>query len=297
MNILVSGASGLIGSTLVPYLQDKGHSIVRLTRNEQDDVYWNPEKGIIQLPENKRFEAVIHLAGENIAEGRWNARKMKRIRSSRIEGTNILVGTITSLDPKPKVMLSASGIGIYGNQGKRILTEADPEGEGFLIDVSREWEAATRPAQEAGIRVAHMRIAPVLSKHGGMLKRMLPVFKLGLGTSLGSGKQYMSWITIDDTVRAIDHLLGNDSLIGPVNLCSPNPVTNHDFTKILGQVLHRPAIFNMPQLVLKIMFGEIADQELVSSTRAVPEKLTNTGFKFNYPELEEGLRHLLAESH
>ncbi|MDY6911548.1 MAG: TIGR01777 family oxidoreductase, partial [Chloroflexota bacterium] len=227
MNILISGASGLIGSALVPYLQKEGHHIVKLTRNEQSAIFWDPEQGHIQLRESDSFEAVIHLAGENIADGRWNARKKERIRSSRIEGTTLLARTIAALERKPRVMLSASGIGIYGHQAERMLTEADPPGEGFLIDVSREWESATHPAQEAGIRVVHMRIAPVLSLKGGMLKRMVPFFKLGTGASLGTGKQYMSWIIMDDVVRAIDYLLNDESLQGPVNLCTPNPVTNN----------------------------------------------------------------------
>lgn len=295
MNILISGASGLIGSALVPYLQNKGHHIVKLTRDEQNGVFWNPEQCIIQLPEKVCFEAVIHMAGDNIADGRWNTQKKQRIRSSRIDGTTLLSQTIATLDPKPKVMLSASGIGIYGNHGERVLTESDPPGEGFLIDVSREWEAATHSAEDAGIRVAHMRIAPVLTRDGSILKQMLPVFKLGLGASLGTGKQYMSWILIDDIVRAIDYLLNNASFKGPVNLCTPNPVTNQEFTKTLGRVLHRPAILKIPQPILKIVFGEIADQELVSSTRGMPEKLINSGFEFRYPEIEEGLNHLLTE--
>jgi uncharacterized protein (TIGR01777 family) len=298
VKILVTGASGLIGSALIPYLKKNGHLVTMLVRDRRIavDAYWNPEEGIIQLPENDHFDAVIHLAGENIADGRWNDKKKQRIRFSRINGTILLTKKIAILEPKPKVMLSASGIGIYGNQGERILTESDPPGDGFLVDVSQKWESATYFAEQAHIRVVHLRIAPVLSRYGGILKRMLPFFKLGLGASLGSGKQYMSWIVIDDIIRVIDYLLHSEYCEGPVNICTPNPVTNRELTKKLGWVLHRPALLKIPQLVLKIIFGEIADQELVSSTRAIPAKLNHAGFEFRYPELEGALNYLFESN-
>ena len=297
MNILITGASGLIGTELTPYLQKQGHQVMKLTRNQTDDMYWRPEENIIHLPVDMHIDTVIHLAGENIAEGRWNKQKKQRIRSSRVEATALLARTISALEPKPKIMLSASGIGFYGDRGDRIITESDPAGVGFLADVSREWEAATRAAETTGIRVVHMRIAPVLSPNGGMLKRMLPAFRLGLGATLGSGKQYMSWITIDDVVRAMDFLLQTETLEGPVNLCTPHPVSNREFTKTLGRILHRPAVFRIPHPILKILFGELADKELVASSRAIPDRLIKSGFKFEYPELEKGLHHLLGKSY
>jgi uncharacterized protein (TIGR01777 family) len=297
MNILISGASGLIGSTLVPHLEEEGHNILKLTRNEkqQDCIVWNPAQGILNLPSSTTIDAVIHLAGENIAEGRWTRRKKERIRSSRIDGTNLISRRIAELDVKPKVMLSASGIGFYGSQGDKILTEADPPGDGFLVSVSRDWEGATSPAEEAGIRVIHMRIGPVLTPKGGALKRMLPSFRFGFGASMGSGRQYMSWILIDDVVSAIGFLLVHDELSGPVNLCSPDPVNNREFARTLAKVLKRPATLRIPTAVLKILFGDLSS-ELLSSTRALPDRLLSAGFEFRYPKLDTGLRHLLSKS-
>lgn len=296
MNILMTGASGFIGSYLVPYLQAGGHTVTALPRmrKEGTGAFWDPEKGIIELPAEQEAEGVIHLAGENIATGRWTGAKKERIRRSRVDATLLLSREIARLDSRPRVLLSASGIGIYGDQGERVLTEDDPPGQGFLVDVCREWEAATRPAQEAGLRVVHMRIAPVLALDGGMLARMLPLFRLGLGASLGPSTQYMSWILIDDILRAIDFLLSEESLEGPVNLCAPDPVTSRDFTRALGRALHRPATFRIPSPLLRIMFGQIADEELLSSTRAVPRRLLNTGFDFDHPLIEEGLKYLLG---
>jgi len=297
MNILISGASGLIGSALIPYLQDRGHNILRLTRNEkqQDGIFWDPIQGVFNLPSSTSVDAVVHLAGENIAEGRWTRRKKDRIRSSRIDGTDLISRRIAELDVMPKVMLSASGIGIYGSRGDSILTEVDSPGDGFLVDVSRHWERATYPAEVAGIRVVHMRIAPVLSTKGGALKRMLPYFRYGVGATLGSGGQYMSWILIDDMVNAMDFLLNHDALAGPVNICSPNPLTNREFTRTLGRALKRPAVFRIPAFVLKVLYGELSS-ELLSSTRALPDRLLQAGFEFSYPKLDDGLHHLLKES-
>lgn len=296
MNILISGASGLIGSALVPQLENHGHNILKLTRNKklQDSIVWDPAQGILNLPTSPTIDAVIHLAGENIAEGRWTKKKKERILSSRIDGTSLISQRLAALGVKPKVMLSASGIGFYGSQGDKVLTEADYAGEGFLVDVSRDWEASTLPAQEAGIRVVHMRIGPVLSTEGGALKRMLPSFRFGLGATLGSGRQYMSWILIDDIVRAMDFLLVHDGLSGPVNLCSPHPVTNREFTRTLAKALKRPALFRVPAVVLRILFGELS-VELLSSTKALPDRLLKEGFQFSYPELDRGLNHLLSK--
>jgi len=297
VNILISGASGLIGSALVFYLRAQNHRILTLTRNKThpDDIFWSPSQGMLALPRSSKIDAVINLAGENIAEGRWNKLKKKRIRSSRIDGTALISRTIAALDEPPQVLLSASGIGFYGNRGEQLLIEDDAPGQGFLVDVSREWEATTSPAEEAGIRVACLRIGVVLSPQGGILKRMLPYFKAGIGASLGTGRQYMSWIVIDDLVEAVAFLLNHDALRGPVNVCSPNPATNWEFTKILAEVLGRPAFFRIPAPVLKVLFGELSG-ELLSSTRAIPNCLLSAGFEFRYPKLAAGLHHLLDDS-
>ncbi len=295
MNILVTGASGLIGSALLPYLLNKGHSVIKLEREKSpvSGLFWDPGNNIIELRNNKSFDAVIHLAGENVGDGRWTKKKKERIVSSRINGTSLISETIARLDPKPKIMLSASGIGFYGDQGNRIITENDSAGKGFLSDVCLKWEAATKPAKEAGIRVVYLRIAPVLSLKGGIIKKLLPVFKLGCGASMGPGTQYLSWIVMSDLMDAVDFILHNNTIEGPVNLCTPNPVTNFQFAKTLGRVVSRPVIFNLPSTVLKTIFGEMAKEELLFSTRAVPDRLINSNFEFTFPEVEKGLRNIL----
>lgn len=294
MKLLISGASGLIGSALVPYLESRGHECVRLVRDRaKEGVFWDPPRGVIELPADMHIDAVINLSGENIADGRWTKEKKSKILSSRTDSTMLLARTAAGMNPRPKAFLSASGIGYYGDCRDIILTEDSPEGTGFLADVSWDWEVAATPAQEAGIRVAYLRISPVLSQEGGMLRRLLPLFRFGLGAALGSGRQYMSWIAIDDLVAAIDHILRTESLAGPVNMCSPNPVTNREFTRALNRVLKRPTLFQVPSFVLKAMLGEMADEELLYSTRAVPQKLVESGFEFRYPAIEEALRYIL----
>jgi len=294
MKILISGASGLIGSALVPYLESQGHTAVRLVRDRsKQGVFWDPPAGIIELPPDVDIEAVINLSGENIAEGRWTKRRKESILSSRIDTTSLLARTVAEQNPGPKAFISASGIGLYGNSGDVIINEDSPKGDGFLAGVSRDWEACALPAQQAGIRVVYLRISPVLSSEGGMLRRLLPLFRFGMGAAMGSGNQYISWIAIDDFVAAIEHILRTESLSGPVNMCSPNPVTNREFTKALNRVLKRPTLLRIPAFVLKAAFGEMADEELLYSTRAVPQKLTDSGFEFEHPQIEEALRHLL----
>ncbi|MFH2044138.1 MAG: TIGR01777 family oxidoreductase [Pseudomonadota bacterium] len=295
MDILITGASGFIGSALLPYLSAKGHRIFKLERGKKPEsgLYWDIENNIIELPDKISFNAVIHLAGENVGDSRWTAKKKERILSSRIEGTHLISKTIASLDPKPQVMLSSSGIGIYGDQGKQIVTEATSPGKGFLADVCKKWEAETQLAEDAGIRVAHLRIAPVLSLKGGIIKRLLPFFKLGLGASMGPGTQYLSWIVMSDLMDAMDFILHNNSIKGAVNLCTPNPVTNYQFAKILGKVINRPAVLNLPGPVLKILFGQMAEEELLFSNQAIPERLINTDLKFAYPDLEKALRYVI----
>lgn len=295
MKILVSGSSGFIGSALAPYLASRGHTILRLVRDHsQQGIFWDPQEGsIIDLPADANIDAVINLSGDNIAEGRWTKQKKEKIRSSRIDSTSLLAGMIVHLNPHPKVFLSSSGIGFYGNCGNVVVDETSPAGKGFLADVSREWEAATLAARQAGIRVANLRIGLVLGSEGGMLRRLLPLFKSGLGAVLGSGRQYMSWIAIDDLNAAIDYILDNKLLSGPVNLCAPNPVTNCEFTGTLNSILKRPTLFRLPSFMLCAVLGEMGKEELLYSTRAVPKKLTSSGFEFRYPNIEKTLRHVL----
>lgn len=294
MNVLISGSSGFIGSALTPYLQSRGHTILRLVRDHsQQGVFWDPQQGIIDLPADANIDAVINLSGDNIAQGRWTKQKKERIRLSRINTTSLLAGTIVCLNPQPEVFLSASGIGFYGDCGNVVVDETSPAGKGFLVDVSREWENATMAARQAGIRVVCLRISLVLSGRGGILRRLLPLFKAGLGVVLGSGRQYMSWITIDDLNAAIDYISGNKSLSGPVNMCAPNPVTNCEFTRTLNSILKRPTLFRLLSFLLRAVLGEMGREELLFSTRAIPKKLTSSGFEFRYPGIEKALRHVL----
>jgi len=294
MNILISGSSGFIGSALAPYLQSHGHTILRLVRDHsQPGIFWNPGLCVIDLPADAKIDAVINLSGDNIAAGRWTKQKKEKILSSRIDSTSLLARMAARLNPHPKVFLSSSGIGFYGDCGNVIVDEISPAGRGFLVDVSREWEAATLAARQEGIRVVCLRISLVLGSEGGILHRLLPLFKFGLGPVLGSGRQYMSWIAMDDFKAAVKYILSNKLLSGPVNLCAPNPVTNREFTETLNHVLKRPTLFRMPSFMLSAMLGEMGKEELLYSTRAVPKKLTLSGFEFRCPDIEMALRHVL----
>jgi uncharacterized protein (TIGR01777 family) len=296
MNILVTGASGLIGTSVARTLKLSGNTVLSLSRTPETDGFkWDPARGEIELPNNVNIDAVIHLAGENIARARWSKKQKEAILQSRSKGTRLLVNTIIRLKSPPKTLLSASGIGIYGDRRDVILDEDDRPGEGFLVDVAREWEAATKPASEAGMRVANLRMGVVMSKSGGVLKRLLPMFKCGLGAILGSGDQYMSWVTIDDVVRAIEYILTNEDIKGPVNMVAPNPVSNREFTKTLGVVLHRPAILKVPSWAIQAVYGEMGKELLLTSTRALPHRLLSSGFEFRFPYLEHGLRHVLRK--
>lgn len=295
MKILISGSTGLIGSALVSYLSQNGHDVVRLLRTDdsESNTYWHPEKGEINLPKNINIDTVIHLAGANIVEKRWTRQRKALIRDSRLEGTRLLVKALTELDPMPKTLLSASAIGIYGHRGNDILNENSKAGKGFLSDICIQWEMETLPAKNAGIRVVNLRTGLVLSRSGGILEKMLLPFRFGLGATIGSGTQYMSWIAIDDYVRAINHILADDSLAGPVNLAAPDPANNHSFTKTLAEVLHRPAFFRIPSFFIKAFFGEMGDKLLLLSARAHPSSLIDSGFRFQYPKLHDALSHLL----
>ena len=296
MNVLVSGASGFVGSALVPLLNRAGHEVHPLMRRSATDAgrapWWNPADNQINLGPGP-IDAVIHLAGENIAQ-RWTAAAKKRIRESRVDATRLLCAALAKQSPVPRVLLSASAIGIYGNRGDEVLTESNPPGTGFLADLCQEWEAAARPAIDAGIRVVHLRFGVLLDPNGGALKNMLPPFRAGVAGRLGSGKQFISWATRHDAVRAINHALNALELRGPVNVVSPHTVTNAEFTRTLARVLGRPAILHMPAFALRLLAGEMANEALLASTRALPERLDKGGFRFEDADLEPALRKLLA---
>lgn len=297
MNILVSGSSGLVGSALVPFLTTGGHRVLRLVRGSAggiDEVAWNPSAGTIDATKLEGLDAVVHLAGENIATGRWNAAKKARIHDSRVRGTRVLCEALATLTNKPRVLVCASAIGYYGHRGDEVLTENSPPGSSFLCQVCRDWEAATDPARQAGIRVVNLRIGVVLTPRGGALAKMLLPFKLCAGGIVGSGRQFWSWIAIDDLVGAIHHAITHDGLSGPVNAVAPEPTTNREFTKTLGRVLGRPTIFPMPAFVVRFMFGEMGEELLLASTRVVPQRLLESGYQYRAPTLEFALRHLLG---
>jgi hypothetical protein len=296
MKVLVSGSSGLVGSALVPFLAAGGHAVRRLVREggEEHDVSWRPEQGEIDAARLEGFDAVVHLAGESIARGRWSAEKKARIRDSRVRGTRLLCEALARRAAPPKVLVSASAIGFYGSRGDLWLEEESSLGSGFLAEVCRQWEQATREAVEAGIRVVRLRAGFVLSPKGGGLARMLTPFRLGLGGKLGDGRQWMSWIGIDDLVAAIGHVLARRDLEGPVNCVSPEPVTNSEFTRTLGRVLGRPAFLPMPAFAVHLVFGEMGDELLLASQRVAPRRLLAAGFRFGWPALEAALRHLLG---
>jgi uncharacterized protein (TIGR01777 family) len=295
MNVLISGATGLIGSALTRELEDGAHSVIRLIRSPrgENDVRWDPDAGTVE-GSLEGSDAVVHLAGESIAEGRWTVSKRERIMQSRKKGTRLLAEAIASLSEPPKVMVSASAVGYYGDRGNELLREDSGPGSDFLAEVCQAWEAAADPAREAGIRVVHPRFGIVLSLQGGALGTTLPIFKLGGGGRIGNGRQWWSWVALDDVVGTIHHALENDSVEGPVNVGSPNPLTNAEYTKVLGKVLNRPTIFAVPAPAIRIAIGGMADALLLASQRMEPAKLKETGYDFRYPELEGALRHLLG---
>ena len=298
MKILVTGSSGLIGSQLIPYLVARDHAVVRLVRSEtergSDAIRWDPVAGTVDRVAIEGLDAVVHLAGEDISSGTWTAAKKARIRQSRVEGTRLLARTLASLDRRPHVFACASATGYYGDRGDEILTEESGPGTGFLASVCRDWEEAAAPAAEAGVRVVHLRIGVVLSADGGALARMLGPFRLGLGGPLGSGRQYVSWVAIDDAVGAIGHVLSTQTLRGAVNVASPNPVTQSAFARTLGHVLGRPTLLSTPAFAVRLMFGEMADELLLAGQRLEPARLLSSGYAFRFPELEAALRHLLG---
>lgn len=297
MRVLISGSTGLIGAELILALKDRGHQVVRLVRHEfqrgENKILWDPEHYEIDVNDFEGFDVVINLAGENISSGRWTHEKKKKILNSRVIGTHMLSELLKILSRPPRVFISASAVGIYGSCGDQILDESLPPGDGFLAEVCTKWEQAAKPAADKGVRVLLMRMGAVLSEKGGVLGKMLLPFKLCLGGVIGSGEQYMSWISIDDLIGAFLHVISNESISGPVNVVAPAPVTNREFTKTLGKILSRPTILPLPAFAAKLLFGEMARELLLSSARVAPKKLEESGYSFLYPDLASALRHLL----
>ena len=296
MRIAVTGSRGLVGSALVAFLAAGGHEVLRLVRASSGggDVQWDPTEGIKDFSRLEGVDAVVHLAGENIAAGRWTQHRKDEIRRSRVEGTRRLCESLARLSRRPKVLVSASAIGLYGDRGDEVLSEDSAPGKDFLAQVCQGWEAATESASRAGTRVVHLRFGMILSSAGGALKKMLLPFRLGAGGRMGGGSQYVSWIAIDDAIGAIQHAVCTDSLKGAVNGVAPTPVTNAEFTRVLARVLSRPAVFPLPAFAARLALGEMADALLLASQRVMPVRLQTSGYRFRYPGLESALRHLLG---
>lgn len=298
LRVLVTGSTGFVGSALVPFLVAGGHRVVRLVRTlprrGKGEIQWGPEAGFIDAARLEGLDGVVHLAGENIATGRWTAEKKALIRDSRVDGTRLLCDALAGLKQPPKVLVCASAIGYYGDRGDELLTEESAPGTGFLAEVCREWEAATQSTEQKGIRVVRLRFGMVLSPTGGAMAKLLPPFKKGLGGVLGTGRQYVSWIALDDLVGVIAHALTTETLHGPVNAVAPTSVTNQEFTRTLGRVIGRFTIFPMPAAVARLVFGELADALLLASQRVQPTRLLATEYRFQYPDLDGALQHLLA---
>ena len=292
MNILITGASGLIGSALQNYLSEQGYTVYCMERGEncKSDFHWQPKKGTIYFNESIYIDVVINLAGSNISNGRWTKKKKQTIFDSRVKSTQLLASKLVTLKQPPKLFISGSAIGFYGETGSSTVNEADQAGNDFLSYVAREWEKATQPALDAGIRTVHLRTGIVLSTQGGALQKMLLPFKLGLGGVIGSGKQYMSWVSIDDVTRIIDFILQSKTISGPVNMVAPESVTNYEFTKSLGKALNRPTIFPMPSFIAKLLFGEMADALLLTSTRVQPKELIDNGYQYRHSNLLSALK-------
>ena len=295
MKIAVTGSSGLIGTALVTRLHSAGHDVVRLVRRPPrapDEVTWDPERGTVDAAGLQGLDGAVHLAGAGVGDSRWSDEYKRTIRDSRVLGTRTLVRAMTALDPLPRVLLSGSAVGFYGNRGEEVLTESSPGGQGFLADVVRAWEAETAPAREAGIRVATARSGLVMSPGGGAFGRLLPLARLGLAGPLGSGKQWWPWITLEDETRALEYLLTHE-IAGPVNLSAPNPGRNIDVTRAIGRALHRPTGLPAPAIALRIALGEFAG-EVMASQRMVPRRLQDEGFTFSHPELDQAARWVAA---
>ena len=292
--VAITGATGLVGGTLSTLLRAEGHEVLPIVRSrpKPGEIGWDPVRGEIDVRRLDGIDAVVHLAGEKVAQ-RWTPRVKARIRQSRVQTTELLSAALASAGKPPNVLVSASAVGIYGDRGEERLGESAPPGHDFLGELAQDWEAATAPAAEAGVRVVLTRFGVVLSRDGGAIARLLPPFRMGVGGRLGSGKQWMSWISILDAVRAIRFALGSPALTGPFNLVSPNPVRNEEFTRVLGSVLRRPVLLPVPRFALAIAFGAMADATLLASQRAFPDRLLSAGFEFRHPDLADALRHAL----
>ena len=298
MSIAVSGTSGLVGSALSRAIVERDWKLRRLvrghsSRGQAENIPWDTDSGLVNCTALSGVDAVVHLAGENIATGRWTAAKKFRIQDSRVVGTHKLCKSLAAMSNPPRVLVCASAIGYYGDRGDHPLGESELPGRGFLPEVCTQWERATQPAVDAGIRVVQMRIGVVLSPEGGALKQMLTPFRLGLGGKIGSGRQYWSWISLPDLVRSLLFAVETEELSGPVNAVAPNAVSNTEFTRVLGRVLRRPTLFPLPGFVARLVLGEMADELLLSSIRVVPERLQQNDFQFEHPDLETALRAVL----
>jgi len=294
MRILITGASGLIGTALQRSFDEIGHELLLASRKEAKDsqhIQWDVEKGFSEPERLEGVDAVVHLAGESVFGLSWSDAKKKAIRDSRVDGTRSVVEAISRLKARPNVLVAASAIGFYGDRGDEEMTESSAAGDTFLAEVSKEWESEARRAEDAGIRTVLLRTGIILSKDGGALGTMLLPFKLGIGGVVGSGKQWMSWISIDDHIRVINYAIEYENVRGAVNSVSPNPVTNGEFTKTLGEVLYRPTILPLPSFAVNMVFGEMGDALLLASTRVVPKRLEDAGFEFKYPELKTAIEH------
>lgn len=299
MNILISGSTGLVGSAIVARLEDEKHSVVRLVRrvpeSDRSEIGWNPESGEIDTSGLEGTDAVIHLAGENIAEGRWNDEKKARIRDSRVNGTRLLAESLAGLTSPPHTLIAASAIGYYGDRGDAVMTEDSTPASDFLGETCQAWEAAVQPAVQRGIRTVNLRIGVVLSLDGGALARMHVPFRMGVGGVIGGGNQYVSWISIHDLPGIVQHLISREELSGPINAVAPNPVTNRELTKTLGRILGRPTLFPMPAFAARLAFGEMADALLLASTRVAPKRLEASGYVFRHSDIASALREILAK--
>lgn len=297
MKVLISGASGLVGSALARRLQADGDTVERLVRpggaSSPGDIFWNPMAATVDALAMEGFDAVMHLSGASIAEARWTPARKAVLRSSRIDSTRVLVDTLSGLKRKPRVFLCASATGYYGNRGDEVLTESSEGGTDFLALLARDWEAEARRAELAGIRTVRLRFGVILSSDGGALPRMLAPFKYGVGGRLGSGNQWMSWIALEDVVEIMLSAIASGEFSGPVNVVAPNPVRNSEFTRIAAATLHRPAIFSAPAFALRIALGEMADPLLLASQRAIPERLTAMGHRFHFASLDASLQSIL----
>ena len=292
MKIAIAGATGLVGKELTQYLTSKGHEVTAIKREGTSEAPY-PQVTPEYL---EQFDALINLAGENIAAGRWTDEQKKKILDSRVNTTRALVSALNQTKAKPTIFINTSAIGIYGNRGADLINEESSAGKGFLADVCRAWEAEANKAQRENLRVAITRFGVVLDPKGGALNKMLLPFKMGAGGILGDGRQYMSWIGMHDLVKAIEYILETDDLKGPINMTAPNPATNQDFTSALGHVLHRPTIFPAPAFILNIVLGQMAQEMLLEGNRVMPDQLTSKGFKFDYPNLENALKHEIEKS-